>query len=153
MLKNIPNISITIIISLCLLLSSCADTSVNLASSPTDVSVALAEKSAENYSEEAIATLYDVVLPEVDGSSASMRAYAEELSDYWLCKITELTVGDEALAAKFEAYTSDLSRELSKEAEKYRSDGTAPYGSAVTYELIMKRAEALEVWYYTHCYE
>ena len=153
MLKSSPNISVIIILSLCLLLSSCAGTSVNLASSPTDVSVALSEKSAENHSEETIAPLYDVVLPEVNGSTASMRAFAEELSDYWLCKIAELTVGDEALAAEFEAYRSDLSRELSAEAEKYRSDGTAPYGSAVTYELIMKRAEALEMWYYTHCYE
>ena len=92
MLKNIPNISITVIISLCLLLSSCTDASVDLTSDSAGAILSLSEKSAANQVEVAIAPLYDVVLPEVDGSSASMRAYAEELSDYWLCKITELTV-------------------------------------------------------------
>lgn len=81
--------------------------------------------------------------PEPDGSTASMRAYAEAYRDFWQAEVDRLVAADPDLAAEYAVFEATLSQELEAYAETFRDGDGAPYGTAVAYEVPYRHAERL----------
>lgn len=109
-------------------------------------SVPMKDNPAESAPSSGIAALdaaFEAAVPEPSGSTASMHAYAEAYRDFWQSEADKLAAANPKLAAEYELFEAELSRELEAYAETFKSGDYAPYGSAVGYEVTYRRGELL----------
>ncbi len=106
------------------------------------------ERESESFASriDALDAEFNATMPEPDGSTASMIACAEAYLELWQNEVDSLLTANPSLADDFAAFEAELQAELDALAEQYQSDGSALYGSAVSYELTWHRAVALRDW-------
>lgn len=90
---------------------------------------------------------FDMTHSAPDGSTPSMCAHAEAYLEFWGARAEELANISPDLMQNYSAFEASLEITLTDYAEQFRGDDGAPYGSAVSYELIMKRAYSLRDWF------
>lgn len=90
---------------------------------------------------------FEAQTPEPNGSTASMLAYAEAYLELWQGEIDTLITDIPSLADEFASFEAKLNTELDALANEHSAGDSAPYGSAVSYELVLYKANALRDWF------